>query len=177
MDLRTRTFEGTSSGKPSIGRLAGDFGKIGHSVEGHVRCRNCDTYRAHRAVPLQEENTAEATAVFRKSVAKRQYASAFSLVSHALSACSAQKLAASVLEEELDATSLVLGGASFTQSPVGLETPAAVFGVVGASSTELAVGRMEPVAVCPTSGARLQSNLDDPDGCNSDVRHAQCQTP
>ena len=71
-----------------------------------------------QAVPLLEENTAQATAVFGKSVAKRQYASAFSPVLHALSACSAQKLAAIVLEEELDATSPVLGGASFTQSPV-----------------------------------------------------------
>ena len=58
----------------------------------------------------------------------------FSPEPHAL-ARSAQKLAAFVLEEELDAASPVLGGASFTQSPVGLETPAAVFGVVGASST------------------------------------------
>ena len=58
----------------------------------------------------------------------------FHLYPHALTACSAQKLAAVVLEEELDATSLVLRACS-TLPPVGLETPAAVFGVVGASST------------------------------------------
>ena len=102
-----------------------------------MRCRNCDIYRAHTGSSTSGgKHRTSHCRVREKCRQKTVHPLAFSLVSHALSACSAQKLAAIVLEEELDATSPVLGGASFTQSPVGLETsPAAVFGVVGASST------------------------------------------
>ena len=174
--MRTRTAEGTGSGKPSIGRLAPELGKTGHSVERHMRCRNCVIIPCPQAFPLLEENTTQATAVFWKGVAKRQYTSAFSPVSHALSACSAQKLAANVLEEELDATSPVLGGASFTQSPVGLETLSAVFGVVGASST-LSVGWSLSQSVPLLVHVCSQTSMILMGATLTSVRHAQCQTP
>ena len=93
-----------------------------------------DICRAHKQFHFWRTTPRKPLPCSGVSVAKRQYTSAFSLVFHALTASSAQKLATVVLEGELAATSPVLRACS-TPSPVGVETPAAVFGVVGASST------------------------------------------
>ena len=50
------------------------------NVSRHKRCRHCDIYRAHRQFHFWRNTTAQAAAVFRRSVAKRQYTSAFSPV-------------------------------------------------------------------------------------------------
>ena len=97
--------------------------------------------------------------VQKKCRQKIQDTFAFSLAPHALTASSAQKLAAMVLEGELAATSPVLLRACSTLSLVGVETYQ--FHVVGCRSGK--------ASRSPSSGASLQSNLDDPDGWNSDV--------
>ena len=177
----------------SIKRLVVELSKAGHIVERHnsgMKCWNCNIYRAHRNFGYWRKTPCKprprsGEVVERIRAAKRQHTTAFSRLGMWRVACwfgmaclcTPRSRAAVVLEEELDAISPVLG-ARITQSLFGCETHVGVSEDVGASSTHLLVGWEKLVAVSCCSGARLQTNLDNPDGgTQTSVSRTRCHAP